>query len=175
MLCRKVGPEAIVSRDYDALRELMGGFVSKSPSARPKETLQGWAQGGQIYFDYIELIDTTGQRSNYRVDEELDNRVQELLTKLQRALEIAGRDRLSTCGLEERVALMEIAGTVANLISKTQVCHICSLDLEHLKLTCTQRTNRNAILKLPLTEDSWLKHTIDLSTSYYHNVMVTSR
>ncbi|KAL1801499.1 hypothetical protein ACET3X_001841 [Alternaria dauci] len=157
VLCRKVGPEAIVSRDYDALRELMGGFVSKSPSARPKETLQGWAQGGQIYFDYIELIDTTGQRSNYRVDEELDNRVQELLTKLQRALEIAGRDRLGTCGLEERVALMEIAGTVANLISKTQ------------------RTNRNAILKLPLTEDLWLKHSIDLSTSYYHNVMVTSR
>ncbi|CAG5140466.1 uncharacterized protein ALTATR162_LOCUS716 [Alternaria atra] len=157
VLCRKVGPEAIVSRDYDALRELMGGFVSKSPSARPKEALQGWAQGGQIYFDYIELIDTTGQRSNYRVDEELDNRVQELLTKLQRALEIAGRDRLGTCGLEERVALMEIAGTVANLISKTQ------------------RTNRNAILKLPLTEDLWLKHSIDLSTSYYRNVMITSR
>ncbi|KAI4661040.1 uncharacterized protein J4E79_005608 [Alternaria viburni] len=157
VLCRKVGPEAIVSRDYDALRELMGGFVSTSPPDRPKEALQGWAQGGQIYFDYIELIDLTGQRSNYRVDEELDNRVKELLTKLQRALEIAGRDRLGTCGLEERVALMEIAGTVANLISKTQ------------------QSNRNAILKLPLTEDLWLKHSIDLSTSYYRNVMVTTR
>jgi nuclear pore complex protein Nup98-Nup96 len=175
VLCRKVGPEAIVSRDYDALRELMGGFVSKSPSARPKEALQGWAQGGQIYFDYIELIDLTGQRSNYRVDEELDSRVQELLTKLQRALEIAGRDRLGTCGLEERVALMEIAGTVANLISKTQVCQSSFLCHRDTKLTLTQRTNRNAILKLPLTEDLWLKHSIDLSTNYYRNVMVTSR
>jgi nuclear pore complex protein Nup98-Nup96 len=123
VLCRKVGPEAIVSRDYDALRELMAGFVSESQNSR-RGPVQGWAQGGQIYFDYIELIDLTGQRSSYRVDEELDNQVQELLTKLQRALEIAGRDRLGACGLEERVALMEIAGTVANLVTKSQVCHI---------------------------------------------------
>ncbi|KAE8836560.1 hypothetical protein PTNB73_04516 [Pyrenophora teres f. teres] len=153
VLCRRVGPEAIISRDYDALRELMDGFVSESP----REPVQGWAQGGQIYFDYIELIDLTGQRSTYRVDDELDNRVQEILAKLQRALEIAGRDRLGSCGLEERVALMEIAGTVANLITKSQ------------------RTNRNAILKLPLTEDLWLKHSIELSTSYYRNTMVASR
>jgi nuclear pore complex protein Nup98-Nup96 len=122
VLCRKVGPEAVISRDYDFLRELMDGFVSESQTSR-REPAQGWAQGGQIYFDYIELIDLTGQRSNYRVDEELDNRVQELLAKLQRALETAGRDRLGACGLEERVALMEIAGTVANLVTNTQVCY----------------------------------------------------
>ncbi|KAH7562317.1 hypothetical protein BM1_01837 [Bipolaris maydis] len=157
VLCRKVGPEAIISRDYDALRELMAGFVAESNVPLPREPVQGWAQGGQIYFDYIELIDLTGARSSYRVDEELESRVEELLVKLQRALEIAGRDRLGACGLEERVALMDIAGTVANLITKNQ------------------RTNRNSILKLPLTEDLWLKHSIDLSTSYYRNLLVTSR
>lgn len=127
VLCRRVGPDAIISRDYDALRELMGGFLPSptntplSSSRRRKEPVQGWAQGGQIYFDYIELLDLTGQRSTFRVDEDLNERIQELLAKLQRALEIAGRDRLATCGLEERVALMEIAGTVAGLVAKSEV------------------------------------------------------
>lgn len=134
VLCRKVGPEAIISRDYDPLRELMGGFgptPSNSPAsstsaaraalARNKEPVQGWAQGGQIYFDYIELLDLTGRRSIFRVDDELNDRIQELLVKLQRALEIANR-RLGSCGLEERVALMEIAGTVAGQLAKSQVC-----------------------------------------------------
>lgn len=131
VLCRKVGPDAIISRDYDPLRELMGGFLpspsntpissTRAVSARHLEPVPGWAQGGQIYFDYIELTDLTGQRSTYRVDEELNTRISELLVKLQSALEIAGRDRLASCGLEERVALMEIAGTVANLIAKGRV------------------------------------------------------
>jgi nuclear pore complex protein Nup98-Nup96 len=136
VLCRKVGPEAIISRDYDPLRELMGGFLptptnsptsdrasttSRTASGRRKEPVQGWAQGGQIYFDYIELLDLTGQRSTYRVDEDLNDRIHDLLFQLQRALEIAGRDRLATCALEERVALMEIANTVASQIAKTKV------------------------------------------------------
>ncbi|KAH9864074.1 hypothetical protein J1614_010007 [Plenodomus biglobosus] len=165
VLCRKVGPDAIISRDYDPLRELMSGFTtsstsnssSRGASTRRQEPLPGWAQGGQIYFDYIELIDLTSRRSTYRVDHELDMQISELLIKLQRALEIAGRDRLASCGLEERVALMEIAGTVANLLAKSS---------SH---------SRAAILKLPLTEDLWLKHSCELSTSYYRNVMAVGR
>jgi nuclear pore complex protein Nup98-Nup96 len=134
VLCRKVGPDAIISRDYEPLRELMAGFVpedvndnvslaSSRPSgpARGPKGVSGWAQGGQIYLDYIELLDHTGRRSTYRVDEELEQEIQQLLAKLQKALEIAARDRLESCGLEERVALMEIAGTVANLVAKNKV------------------------------------------------------
>ncbi|KAH9862595.1 hypothetical protein IAQ61_010013 [Plenodomus lingam] len=168
VLCRKVGPDAIISRDYDPLRELMAGFItslsntpnlssssssSRGTSARRQELVAGWAQGGQIYLDYIELVDLTSRRSTYRVDEELDREISELLVKLQRALEIAGRDRLASCGLEERVALMEIAGTVANLLAKTS------------------SYTHAAVLKLPLTEDLSLKHACDLGTSYYRNVM----
>ncbi|KAF1930053.1 uncharacterized protein M421DRAFT_91249 [Didymella exigua CBS 183.55] len=170
VLCRKVGPDAIISRDYEPLRELMAGFVpedandsaslaSSRPvvSARGPESVAGWAQGGQIYLDYIELLDHTGRRSTYRVDEELEQDIQHLLAKLQKALEIAARDRLESCGLEERVALMEIAGTVANLIAKNKTA------------------NRSQILRLPLTEDLWLKHSCDLSTSYYRNLMASSK
>lgn len=140
VLCRKVGPEAIISRDYDPLRELMAGFIpeeadnaandnaSFASSRRSgfdnrQERVPGWSQGGQVYFDYIELLDLTGRRSTYRVDEELEQEIQHLLAKLQKALEIAARNRLESCGLEERVALMEIAGTVANLVAKNRVCH----------------------------------------------------
>jgi len=163
VLCRKVGPNAIISRDYDPLRELIGGFLpspsntpnsaTRAASARRLKPVSGWAQGGQIYFDYIELTDLTNQRSTYRVDDELNARISELLIKLQSALVTAGRDRLASCGLEERVALMDIARTVANLIAKGQP------------------NGRAAILKLPLTEDLWLKHSCELSTDYYRGVM----
>ncbi|KAI8935238.1 hypothetical protein NX059_007827 [Plenodomus lindquistii] len=167
VLCRKVGPDAIISRDYEPLRELMNGFLppssgtpnsaSRSSSTRRLDPVSGWAQGGQIYFDYIELLDATYQQSTYRRDPALELQIHQLLTKLQGALEIAGRDRLASCGLEERIALMEIAGYVAGLLAKTP------------------GWSRAAILKLPLTEDLWLKHSCELSTSYYRNVMVTGR
>lgn len=184
VLCRKVGPEAIVSRDYDALRELMDGFVP-SPTNSPmsatssvrsafghrKEPVQGWAQGGQIYFDYIELIDLSAQRSTYRVDEELDAQIEDLLSKLQKALEIAARDRLASCGVEERVALMEIAGVVANRLAETEVRLFSTIFAHGQKLINPQETNKSHILRLPLTEDLWLKHSCRLSTNYYRAVM----
>jgi len=192
VLCRKVGPEAIISRDYDPLRDIMGEFLPDShdsPSSdrasisstrnahgRGKEPVRGWAQGGQIYFDYIELLDLTGQRSTFRIDEELNNRIQELLARLQRALEIAARDRLKSCGLEERVALMEIAGTVASQVTKTPVClTLCSSASVAVKLTHPQHKDHSAILRLPLTEDLRLKHSCALSANYYRSVMASSR
>lgn len=191
VLCRKVGPDAIISRDYEPLRELMAGFVpeeadssandsasfassNRGGSGRRQERVSGWAQGGQIYFDYMELLDFTGRRSTYRVDEELEQEIQHLLAKLQKALEIASRDRLESCDLEERVALMEIAGTVANLVAKNKVCPLHFNASSH-KLTIFQTANHSQILKLPLTEDLWLKHSCDLSTSYYRNLMANSR
>lgn len=191
VLCRKVGPDAIISRDYDPLRELMGGFLptpTNSPTSdrmsstssartRRKEPVQGWSQGGQIYFDYIELLDLTGQRSTYRVDEDLNARIGELVLKLQKALEVAARDRLESCGIEERVALMEIAGTVAGLVGKVGVSpsRRSRLLLEGSLLMCVQGANQSAILRLPLTEDLKLKHSCALSTTYYRNVMASSR
>jgi nuclear pore complex protein Nup98-Nup96 len=129
VLTRKVGPDAIISRDYDPLRELMGGFLptpTSSPSSvhssvhsrRGKEPVKGWTQGGQIYFDYIELIDLTGQRSTFRVDADLNARIAELVAKLAKALEGKARD-MADCGVEERVAIREIAGVVAGLVAKT--------------------------------------------------------
>ncbi|KAF2866983.1 nuclear protein 96-domain-containing protein [Massariosphaeria phaeospora] len=144
VLCRTVGPDSVISRDYDNLRELMGGFDPAPPN---------WSHGGQIYFDYIELLDLTAKRASYRDNEERDQQIHDLLCKLQRALEVVAKNRWDQCELEERVALTEIAGTVADLVAKSK------------------RAERARVLKLPLTEDLWLKHSIDLSTSYYRKVM----
>lgn len=166
VLCRSVGPEAIISRHLDPLRELLGGFED----ARTKETITGWVQGGQIYFDYIHLLDLTEQRNPYRPDDQLNHDIHGLLRKLQQSLEKVAINRWNGVSLEERVALSEIAGTVANLMAKNKVC-----DLQHAKpniqLTPIQLTDRASVLRLPLTEDLWLRHSVDLSTSYYRNVV----
>ena len=133
VLCRSVGPESIIARDYDALRELLGDFVqtpSNSPmevdgpatnrrsSKRQKEPVPGWSRGGQIYFDYIHLLDLTKNLLSHRVDEEFRQDFHSSLFSLQAGLEGIARDKWSGYGLEERVALTEIAGAVAALVTK---------------------------------------------------------
>lgn len=132
VLCRSVGPGCIISRDYDALRELLGEFqltpqnspvdISSGRRRHQREIVSGWTRGGQIYFDYITLLDLTSNLSPYRVDEEINNQIENALKRLQQALEVVARDRLDGCGLEERVALIEIAGVVAALVAKGKVC-----------------------------------------------------
>ncbi|KAF2003584.1 hypothetical protein P154DRAFT_519829 [Amniculicola lignicola CBS 123094] len=174
VLCRRVGPDSIVSRDYDALRELLGEFVptptnspvDKTPFRRstrgrpvqhPKEPVPGWSKGGQIYFDYVHLLDLASHISSYRIDEDLNKEVQALLSKLQHALELVARDRFDGRALEERVALSEIAKVVADMVAKYKY------------------PDRSRVLKLPLTEDLWLRHSLDLSVGYYHAVIASGK
>lgn len=42
-------------------------------------------------------------------------------------------------------------------------------------LTSSKQGNRAAVLKLPLTEDMWLKHSCKLSAKYYRSVMASAR
>jgi len=154
VLCRSVGPESIISRDYEALHKLLAEFLP-ADGRHHRDPVQGWSRGGQIYLNYLTLLERTSHASNYRVDEELDDEIRKLLSKLQTSLESVARDRMETCGLEERVALTEIAGAVAAQLSK----------IKH--------TERSRVLKLPLTEDLWLRHTSELSLNYYRAVMET--
>ena len=192
VLCRSVGPASVISRDTDGLRELLGGFIP-TPSASPvegsasfsastrgrgrprakKDPVPGWTHGGQIYFDYIHLVDLAGQQGNFRgFDEETNKEVSRLLTKLQSSLEAIAQDRWESRGLEERVALAEIAGFVANLLAQKEVKMILYLsEYEMRRLILLQHADRSKILKLPLTEDRWLKHTRELSLGYYRAVL----
>lgn len=135
VLCRSVGPSSVISRDYDALREVLGGFIptpENSPveethrgRGRPrakKEPVPGWNHGGQIYFDYIHLVDLTSHRPSFSNDEDLTEEISSLLKKLQSSLETIAHERWESRGLEERVALAEISGFVAELVRQNKVC-----------------------------------------------------
>lgn len=189
VLCRSVGPESIISRDYEALRELLHEFeehrtdspegASRSTRGRgrqQKEPIQGWGRGGQIYSNYIQLKDLTKNLSSVHMDEQLSTDIHNLLSQLQHGLEAVAQDKWEGCGLEERVALTEIAGDVADWVAKTKV-RLAMDDISFIQThtNISQHSERSRVLKLPLTEDLWLHHSSELSLSYYRAVMTTSK
>ncbi|KAF2812314.1 uncharacterized protein BDZ99DRAFT_569010 [Mytilinidion resinicola] len=171
VLCRAVAPAAIIARDYDTLRELLGDFDSPpnspanptanlrssirrgaSASSLKSEAVPGWRTGGLIYFDYIHLLDLEKSKHSEAVHKEAVG----IVARLSGALEpIAGQD-FEGRNLEERVALGEIAGAVANWGTN-------------------ERGSKARVLRLPLTEDKWLRHSRELSMGYYKAVLAAAR
>lgn len=188
VLCRSVGPECVISRQHDALREILGEIMdapNNSPVAdnasvashgrrRKQELVHGWKRGGELYYDYIHLKDCMRRQSSYRVDEELDKEITAVLSKLQKALEDVAKDSWKGRGLEERVALTEIASEVAGMIAKNDVSDFIPSPSSS-GLTASQHIDRSHVLKLPLTEDQWLRHSIDLSIGYYQAVIASGK
>jgi nuclear pore complex protein Nup98-Nup96 len=171
VLCHSVAPAAIIARDHDALRELLGDFESppNSPlgaqtstmdlrsstrgASAKAEPVEGWRNGGQIYFDYIHLLDLdkgAGGRHADAVRAEIVGVVARLSASLEA---VAGAD-FAVRNLEERVALGEIAGAVAGW---------------------GMAGGKARVLKLPLTEDRWLRHSRELSAGYYRAVLAAAR
>jgi nuclear pore complex protein Nup98-Nup96 len=55
-LVREIGPECIVSGNLEPLVQILGGFTAL-------ETIQGWAEGGQVYQDAVSLALGGSQKS----------------------------------------------------------------------------------------------------------------
>ena len=153
VLCRAVAPAAVVARDYDALRELLGGFENPAGSrvdggggggsgdmdvdiaisdaasvgtsgtghggsgGRAASEVEGWAAGGGIYFDFMRLLDLEngGADADAGNSAAVRREMAVLVKRLGRALASVAREGLEGRGLEERVALGEIAGVVAKV------------------------------------------------------------
>jgi nuclear pore complex protein Nup98-Nup96 len=136
VLRRIVGPDAVITREYKILNDLLQNFFPKATnkefamdanistfiSLQMKKLVPAWTQGGGLYFAYISLLEKVSQKSSYRVDKELDGEIESLLKSLQHCLEIVAKERWGDASLEERVALTEIAGTVADLTAQNEVC-----------------------------------------------------
>ncbi|KAF2220396.1 nuclear protein 96-domain-containing protein [Elsinoe ampelina] len=101
VLTQHVGPTAIISRDHDALRELLGHFPQDATTSIP-----GWKTGGAVYFDFIHLLDLTGRRGR-----DVEREKAQLVKRLAGALPAmaAGQGKM---GLEERVAVAEMSRVV---------------------------------------------------------------
>ncbi|KAH7342990.1 putative nucleoporin [Rhexocercosporidium sp. MPI-PUGE-AT-0058] len=142
---REVAPKAVVELDYDILRALLHGFQGK------EGTIAEWHLGGEIYQDFLELL------HNDKKGQPIDDLVLErLLSGLPAVVQESRHPSFM-----ETVAVETISGVVA----KTVITLGKKGD----------KTNLHKILSLPLTEDRYLKHTVELSLQYYKGVMASAR
>lgn len=147
VLCRSVGPAAIIERDYDSLRELLGLFLD----TQPEGTVEHWRTGGQVYFDYIHLLDLV-----HRDDDASRASKKELLDRLSNALPAVLEGRTGKVDLEERVAVGEMAGLVRAEVEK--------MGREE------RGVDRGVLNALPVAGHSYARQGVDLSRAYYRAI-----
>lgn len=150
----EVAPTAIIERDYPMLKKLLRGFKGKETK------IDGWHLGGELYSDYLSLVE--GQKDPKVLDR--------LLASLPA---IANRQG----SMMETIAIQEIGGAVAKTVLASQtLVSLLSLSWKSAQTNFFLQTkDRYKVLRLPLTEDKCLQHTVDLSLNYYKAAMAVSR
>ena len=91
VLCDVVGPQAVIERDYTVLQNLLGSFTGKP---------NGWAQGGQVYRDFVRLRAMPMAQKHGREGSSL-------LRALRKGLLVMVEERVVVT-LEQRVAVVEM-------------------------------------------------------------------
>ncbi|KAI9741163.1 MAG: hypothetical protein M1834_002876 [Cirrosporium novae-zelandiae] len=157
-LCRDVAPKAIIERDYLTLKALLSGFGGQT-------TVPNWEVGGQIFVDYLAVMDKKGKESA---------EVGQALRRLVDTLPVVSRK--GQFGFEEMVAISEMGGVVGRRVVERRskgVSHkfVSCGDDESERLTLLKIIEGPKVLRLPLTEDACLNHTLDLSLGFYRAVM----
>ncbi|PBP27840.1 nucleoporin SONB [Diplocarpon rosae] len=142
---REVAPKAIVELDYDTLRDLLHGFQGR------ETTITEWHLGGEIYRDFLEFL--YSDKKGYAIDELL---IERLLSGLPAVVQDARHPSFM-----ETVAIETISAVVAK--------SVVAIGKK------AEKANLHKVLRLPLTEDKYLKHTVDLSLVYYRGLMASAR
>ncbi|PYH45274.1 uncharacterized protein BP01DRAFT_365748 [Aspergillus saccharolyticus JOP 1030-1] len=140
--CRIVGPSAVIEGDYATLETLVSGF-----GAEPERKVRGWAQGGGVYDDFLQLATA---RAGRRDPARLHRLVQALVQRGDQIRQGSGVE-----GLEERVAFREMSRAVARWTAYEDI----------------QATDLSSVLSLPLTGDARLTQTAEMSRRYYGVIM----
>ena len=151
---KEVGPSAVVEQDWDKLQGVLDNFKDC------KEQVAEWGMGGQVYEDYLSLM------KGVKTDEK-----EELLLRLLGAL--PNMMRGGKRELKETVAVQEISALVGKevLAMKQKVSRFTILLEADNADICGHGMEGAKVLQLPLSEDAYLKHTMDLSLQYYKAVM----
>ena len=151
---KEVGPSAVVEQDWDKLQDVLDNFQDC------KDQVAEWGMGGQVYEDYLSLM------KGVKADEK-----EELLLRLLGALPNMTRDGKRE--LKETVAVQEISALVGKevLAMKQKVSRFTVLLQTDNADIGGQGMEGAKVLQLPLSEDAYLKHTMDLSLQYYQAVM----
>jgi nuclear pore complex protein Nup98-Nup96 len=146
VVCRTVGPLAIIENDSDQLRELLGGL--HDPVRKGNSYYDAWEKGAGIYYDFVEMRDLETQKGQ---------RWKELVAKLAHALErVNAEGGLEGKELRERAALQIMGNVVAGYAAEGQIL------------------GRSEGLNVPLTEDKYLMHSRALGLEYFKALMAAS-
>lgn len=160
--CKDVAPTAVIERDYETLRKLITGFVDSYTG------INDWHLGGAIYADYLAVLH--GQKTG-KLEEPY---VERLLHSLPAMLADA-----RNVGFLERVAAQEMGACVAKVVVEMgKTGKVWSTSLNEMGWLENQSNglqghghDQSRVLRLPLTEDKYLKHTADLSLEYYRGIL----
>ncbi|KAI9700010.1 MAG: Nuclear pore complex protein Nup98-Nup96 [Candelina mexicana] len=151
-LSRTVAPQAVIGEDFETLSRLLSGFEKG-------ESLRDWTLGGQVYADYMRLIQIEAKGNNDHNASKGQDQKPKILKKLVAALPAMMKDKGEHLSFHEKVAIQEMSGVVGRAV-----------------LAGNQSVSEGAkVLQLPLTEDTYLKHTIDLSVGYYRALLAGGR
>ena len=163
--CRDVAPNAVIEMDYKTLEQLLKGFQGKQAG------VNDWELGGAIYGDYLELLALQGLEKAKAGAVQLAERLIQTLPAM------VGSAR--GAGFLQRVAAQEMSGVVAEVLvehgrAELAIGKVSHSEAEHFNeqvITLKQAPDHSKILRLPMTEDRYLKHTADLSLDYYRTVL----
>ncbi|KAK2731766.1 hypothetical protein FQN57_003173 [Myotisia sp. PD_48] len=138
---RVVAPKMLIERDYDTLSSLLDGF-----GENPDRKVRGWADGGAIYQDFLRLVNAKG---GWRDSAQLK--------RLLKALSNHGNkvENALSSSLSEKIAFREMSRMVAGWVTRDVGNNIESF----------------TVLNLPLTHDSRIIHTAEISRRYYKSIM----
>ncbi|KIW02468.1 hypothetical protein, variant [Verruconis gallopava] len=146
VVCRTVGPVAVIENDSDQLRELLGGL--HDPVCKGSIYAEIWDRGAGIYYDFVEMRDLETQKGQ---------RWKELVSKLAKALQRVNTEgALEGKELRERAALQIMGNVVAGYLADGQL------------------RDGSERLKVPLTEDKYLMHSRALGLEYFKALAATS-
>jgi nuclear pore complex protein Nup98-Nup96 len=160
---REVAPTTVIERDWETLRALLTRFKGQEAS------IAEWHLGGELYADYLHL--TEGQKKGIG---KIDVMALERLLAALPAMVEDGRH----ASFLETVAVQEISGVVAQLVVEIgKQGHVSILiSLQNQSMTdMLQNKDLSRVLRLPLTEDKYLKYTVDLSLGLYRSIMAGGR
>lgn len=166
VLCRTVGPHAVITQDSDSLRELLGGFEGLSDEVR----IEGWEVGGQVYFDYVYLLDMGGKHMA-----EKKVVLDRLVRALPGMLAVRHKERVD---LEERVAVSLISSAVKAECEKIGRDEKVSLAMD---LTATQSFDTNyspqgidagKLRSLPTAGDEYAMDGVKRCNDFYNAIAV---
>ncbi|KAF9875976.1 nucleoporin sonb [Colletotrichum karsti] len=142
---QKVAPSAVISRDYDELANILSRFEGHD------DAIPGWTLGGEVYQAFLELVSHRRQRQQVSPPAPV---LEKLLAGLP-----AMHESTESSNITSLAAISEMGSMVAKVMA----------DISR------QEQHVSQVLGLPLTEDAHLKHSLDLSLSYYKGLMAGAR